>query len=206
MGHKNRWDERYATDDYVFGTDPNLFLAEVAPRLRVGRALCIADGEGRNSVFLAERGFTVTAMDASAVGMQKATRLAMARNVGMTTQVADLESYDFGDARWDVIVSIFCHLPPELRRRVHARVTAALLPGGAFVLEAYTPRQIEYATGGPSDATLLVTVDDLRPELAGLDLQIAREVVRDVVEGRGHTGRASVVQILAVKPTEPRGR
>ncbi|TVQ29244.1 MAG: class I SAM-dependent methyltransferase [Spirochaetaceae bacterium] len=205
MGYTNRWDERYSADGYVFGTEPNGFLADTVPRLRVGRALCIADGEGRNSVFLAERGFTVTAMDASAIGMRKATTLAMTRNVGLTTHVADLESYDFGNARWDAIVSIFCHLPPELRRRVHARVAAALLPEGVFVLEAYTPRQLEYGTGGPSDAQLLMTVEDLQSELTGLELQIARETVRDVVEGRGHTGRASVVQILAVKPAEPRG-
>ncbi len=195
----SRWDERYAGEEYVFGTEPNGFLATVAPRLERGRALCIADGEGRNSVYLAELGFRVTAMDASAVGMQKASRLALERNVPLTTVVADLRDYSFGRERWDLIVSIFCHLPPELRRDVYRRAVDGLRRDGAIVVEAYTPRQLEYGTGGPSSEDLLVRLDDLRVDLEGLRLKTARETVRPVIEGRGHTGEAAVVQVVGFK-------
>lgn len=195
----NRWDERYAKDDYHFGTEPNGFLAEVSGRLTPGRALCIADGEGRNSVYLAEQGHAVSAMDASVVGMRKANRLAAERGVKIETEVADLTDYDFGVEQWDLIVSIFCHLPAELRRDVHRRAAAGLRPGGAFLLEAYTPDQLDYGTGGPPVRELLMTLDVLREDFAGLEMKIGRELVRDVVEGRGHRGKAAVVQVLARK-------
>lgn len=195
----NRWDERYSQEDFHFGTEPNGFLAEVSKSLPPGRALCIADGEGRNSVYLAEQGRTVSAMDASAVGMRKANRLAAERGVTIETEIVDLADYDFGVETWDLIVSIFCHLPPAFRRDVHRRAAAGLRHGGAFVLEAYTPEQLDYGTGGPPVAELLMTLDDLREDFAGLDIEIGREIVRDVVEGRGHRGEAAVVQVVARK-------
>lgn len=195
----NRWDERYAHEEYHFGTEPNGFLVEVTERLEPGRALCIADGEGRNSVYLAEQGHSVGAMDASVVGMRKADRLAAERGVSVVTEVADLTDYDFGVEQWDLIVSIFCHLPPELRRDVHRRAAAGLRPGGAVLLEAYTPDQLEYDTGGPPVRELLMTLNDLREDFASLEMEIGREIVRDVVEGRGHRGKAAVVQVLARK-------
>ena len=197
---RNRWDERYAGTDYHFGTEPNGFLRESLDRLPPGRALCIGDGEGRNAVFLAENGFAVTAMDASRVGMEKAQRLARDRGVSLETVVSDLRDYAFGHDEWDVIVSIFVHLQPELRHDVHRRVVEALRPGGCFVIEAYTPEQLEYRTGGPPVAELMMTLDTLAADLAGLDFEVGREVVRDVSEGRGHRGRAAVVQVLGRKP------
>ncbi len=184
----------------MFGTEANGFLAEVSGRFTAGRALCIADGEGRNSVYLAEQGHEVSAMDASVVGMRKANRLADDRGVKIETEVADLAHYDFGVETWDLIVSIFCHLPSEMRRDVHRRAAAGLRHGGVFLLEAYTPDQLAYGTGGPPTVNLLMTLADLREDFAGLDIEIGREIVRDVVEGRGHSGRAAVVQLLVRKP------
>jgi len=195
-----RWDERYSGDDYHFGTEPNGFVVEAAALVAPGRALCIADGEGRNSVYLAQHGHEVTSMDASAVGMRKAERLAAERGVRITTRVADLRAFDFGAEEWDLIVSIFVHLPPEFRRDVHRRAVAALRPGGAFLLEAYTPEQLNYRTGGPSTPERLMRLEDLKVDLEGTDLEIARERVRHVAEGRGHDGHAAVVQVLARKP------
>lgn len=198
-GPRSRWDDRYGGDEFFFGTEPNDFLKQVAPRLPVGRTLCIADGEGRNSVFLAGAGHEVTAMDASVVGMEKAGALAAERGVELATVVADLREFDFGYGRWDAIVSIFCHMPPDLRRDVHARVVQGLAPGGSFVLEAYTPDQLAYRTGGPPVAELLMTETDLRADLAGLSFEVLTERLRTVREGRGHDGASAVVQVLGWK-------
>ncbi|OOC49803.1 MULTISPECIES: bifunctional 2-polyprenyl-6-hydroxyphenol methylase/3-demethylubiquinol 3-O-methyltransferase UbiG [Thioalkalivibrio] len=194
------WDERYAEDDYVYGTEPNDFLRAAVANVPRGRALCLAEGEGRNAVFLAQQGFDVLAVDSSAVGLQKAQRLAEDREVQIETLVADLADYAIEPDSWDLIVSIFCHLPPDVRRRLHAEVVAGLRPGGVFILEAYTPAQLEWGTGGPPTAELMMTREALTEELEGLEFEEAVERERDVIEGRFHTGRGAVVQVLAHKP------
>lgn len=194
------WDQRYNTADYVYGTRPNDFLAEVAGRLKPGRVLCIAEGEGRNAVYLAERGHDVVAVDASAVGLEKAKKLALERGVSIETAVADLADYEIGVDRWDAIVSIFAHLPPAVRRPLHRKIAAGLKPGGTLVLEAYTPEQIAYGTGGPPVAELTMTLQALRDELDGLEFRHAVELEREVIEGSLHTGAGAVVQLVAVKP------
>ncbi len=192
------WDERYrAAGGYVFGTEPNDFLAANAAAIPPGPVLCLGEGEGRNAVFLARLGHAVTAMDQSAVGLAKAGQLAAARGVRLQTVAADLETYPIEPGAWSGIVAIFVHLPVPLRRRVAAQVVAGLRPGGVFLSEVYSPAQLAFGTGGPKEAALLVPLADFRAELRGLDFDIARECERDVVEGQGHTGRASVVQILA---------
>lgn len=191
------WDQRYSSTTYVYGTQPNDFLVEVAAQIPAGPVLCLAEGEGRNAVFLAQRGHAVTAVDASDVGLTKAQALAAARHVSLTTVVADLATYDIEAGAWAGIVATWAHLPPPVRRSVHARVVAGLRPGGVFVLEAYTPAQIKFGTGGPKDPNLCMTLADLRTELAGLEIVIGRECEREVLEGTGHTGRASVVQVFA---------
>jgi len=193
------WNERYSQPGFAYGTDPNAFLVSIAGRIPRGRILSLAEGEGRNAVFLASLGCAVTAVDASDVGLAKASRLAAERGVAIDTVVADLARFRIEPGSWDGIVSIFCHLPKELRAAVHRAAVEGLKRGGIFVLEAYTPRQLAFGSGGPQSAELMMTLDDLRPELAGLDFIHARELERDVVEGRFHTGRASVVQVLGMK-------
>jgi SAM-dependent methyltransferase len=197
------WDERYRQHGYAFGTEPNDFLRDVSGAIPRGAVLCIGEGPGRNAVFLAGLGLDVTAMDQSAVAMERARELAAARGVSIATEVADLGGYRIAPGAWDGIVSIFVHMPPDLRRRVHRQVVAGLRPGGVFVLEAYTPAQIGQRTGGPSTPGLLVPLADLAADLEGLTLEIGREVERDVIEGALHTGRAAVVQILARRPAGP---
>lgn len=194
------WDERYGADEYVYGTVPNDFLAEVAARIPPGRVLCLADGEGRNSAWLAERGYQVTAVDASAVGLRKGQRLAAERGVRVTAVHADLAEYRIEPGAWSGIVSIFAHLPPEVRRALHRGVVDGLAPGGAFVLEAYTPAQLGRGTGGPPTPDRMMTLDALREELDGLRFEIGRELRRDVREGRLHGGVSEVVQVLAFRP------
>lgn len=193
------WDERYATPEYVYGTEPNDFLASVGPQIPGGPVLSIADGEGRNGVYLATLGHDVTSIDASAVGLAKAERLAATRGVHLTTQVVDLADYTIEPGAWAGIVSIFVHLPPPLRRRVHAQVVRGLAPGGLFILEAYSPDQLRHGTGGPSNPELLPTLDALGAELAGLEFEHAAALERDVREGAFHRGRSAVVQVVARK-------
>lgn len=191
------WDKRYASDEYVYGVKPNDFLKECVSKLpQKGRALCLAEGEGRNAVFLAECGFEVTAVDSSTVGLQKAERLASSRGLSIQTHHADLADFDLGSNQWDLIVSIFCHVPIEIRQRLHASVNGALVPGGSFVLEAYTPEQIAYGTGGPPVADLMMDLMSLYTELEGLSIVQALEQVRDIQEGCLHNGEGAVVQLL----------
>lgn len=199
-GAGSTWDRRYAGPEYEYGTAPNGFLLSVVDRLPLGRVLSLGEGEGRNAVFLAKRGAAVTAVDGSAVGLEKARRLAADRGVRITTIHADLADFTIDPHAWDVVVSIFCHLAPGLRRRVHRAAADGLTPGGAVVLEAYTPAQLAFGTGGPPTAELMMTLADLRDEFLGLEFEIGREIERDVSEGVRHRGRGAVVQVLARRP------
>ena len=196
------WDQRYSEPGFAYGTEPNDFLRENAERhLPAGGAvLSLAEGEGRNAVFLAKRGFRVTGVDGSAVGLEKARKLAAEHGVELQTVVADLADFDLGVDRWDGIVSIWCHTPSALRTRLHRAVVAALKPGGVLLLEAYTPKQLGNKTGGPPVTDMLMTASALREELAGLDLLVADEKEREVHEGKHHDGLSAVVQVVARKP------
>lgn len=193
------WDARYAEEGWAFGTKPNDFLREHAHYLPPGRVLCLAEGEGRNAVWLAQRGYDVTAVDVSSRGLQKARRLAQDRKVRITTVCEDLATYLIKSNSWKGIVSIFAHVSLAVRRRVHASVLSGLAPGGVFLLEGYRPEQIGRGTGGPPEDERMLDLERLRPELGALDWVVARELERDVIEGRCHTGRASVVQLVARK-------
>jgi len=194
------WNQRFGGAAYLYGTAPNDFVAQVADRIPAGPVLCLAEGEGRNAVFLAGRGHAVTAVDLSPVGLEKAQALAARQGVRITTIAADLAAFALEEGVWSGVVASWAHLPSQLRRRVFAGVVRGLRPGGVVVLEAYTPAQLRYGTGGPKDPDLLMTLAALRAEFGGLEFEIGREIERDVVEGSGHTGRAAVVQVLARKP------
>lgn len=195
----NFWDERYRGDAYAYGREPNEFLRGEAHRIPRGDVLCLAEGEGRNAVFLAGLGHRVTAVDFSTEGLRKAERLAKDSGVTIELVQADLATYEPRLDAYAGIVSIFAHTPAETRRRIHAWVPRALAPGGVFVLEAYTPNQIAFGTGGPKNPALCMTLDELRGDLAALDLVILREVERDVHEGALHGGRSATVQVVGVR-------
>ena len=192
------WNERYADSDYLFGTKPNDFLKSVAGRLAPSsQILCLADGEGRNGVYLATLGHQITAVDQSRVGLEKAKQLAEQKQVSIDTIEADLAEYDLGVESWDCIVSIFFHIPPEVRDRIYPRIISALKPGGILILESYTPEQLSYGTGGPPIADLMLTKAELERDFSEMKIEHLEQLERDVVEGSGHTGLASVVQLFA---------
>lgn len=197
------WDERYSTSEFAYGTNANDFLLEEYRRIPAnGKVLCLADGEGRNSVFLARQGYQVTAVDKSTVGLQKAKDLATQKGVEIVTMAADLAEYDLGQAEWDGIISISAHVPPEIRIKLHGKMASALKQGGVFLLEAFTPRQLEMpGTGGPppSQKEMLMSLADLKNELQDLELILAQELDREMSEGPYHHGNCAVVRILAGK-------
>lgn len=193
------WDERYGADDYMYGKEPNDFLKQNIDALPQGSVMCLADGEGRNSVYVASTGRDAWSVDLSTQGPRKTMQLAAERKVEVHAKTADLATYDLGQNRWDAIVSIFAHMPKEVRADLHKRVVSALKQGGVFLLEAYTPKQVGRGTGGPQDTSLTMQLEDLRMELTPLTFEIGHEIERSVVEGIGHTGMASVVQIIARK-------
>lgn len=201
------WDERYSDDAYVYGTAPNTFLAGRVERIRSNhnrdyhtKVLSLGEGEGRNAVFLAEHGCFVTAVDASRVGLSKAEKLAKARGVVIKVVHSDLAHLTIEPESWDAIVSIFCHVPSSLRKELHRKVVAGLRPGGVLILEAYTPSQLALKTGGPQDVDMTMSLVQLETELAGLVFEHAQELEREVIEGKFHTGKGAVVQIVARKP------
>jgi len=191
------WDERYGREGWAFGTEPNDFLRQEAHRIPPGRVLCLGEGEGRNAVFLAELGYEVIGVDKSQVGMDKAQDLARQQGVSIETVVSSIEEFDLAGGEWQGIISVFFHLVPDLRKRVFKSVAQGLAPGGILILEGFTPRQMAYDTGGPSDPARLLDLSILEEDLPGLEFLFAQETERDVLEGRLHTGRASVVQLVA---------
>jgi SAM-dependent methyltransferase len=194
------WDERYSADEYIYGKDPNEFLANAVNNIPKGKVLCVAEGEGRNAVYLATHGYDVVAVDSSAVGLEKAKKLAAERGASIETIVADLAHFDIEPESWDGVVSIFAHLPPPVRKELHKQIVKGLRPGGVLILEAYRPDQLKYKTGGPPTAEFMMTLQGLEEELTGLEFEYAVELDRDVVEGQFHTGKGAVVQIIGKKP------
>lgn len=193
------WDERYSESEYAYGKAPNQFLAEHYRAIPMGRVLSLAEGEGRNAVFLAQQGYAVSAVDASAVGLQKAERLAIENGVELDLIHADLARFDIGEAVWDGIVSIFCPLPSALRRQVYRAAVAGLKPNGVFLLEAYTPEQLAFGTGGGNSGDAMTTKASLLNDLKGLQFNYLEKRQRDVIEGSYHTGLGAVVQAIATK-------
>ncbi len=194
------WDERYAEEGFAYGVEPNSFLEQHAATLPKGRVLCLAEGEGRNAVYLASLGYDVVAVDGSRVGLEKAQRLAHDRGVRIRTVVADLAEYYIEPSSFDAVVSIWCHVPSGLRRELHRRVVFGLRRGGMLLLEAYTPHQLDYATGGPPSSDMMMCLSGLQRELDQLEFIIGHECERDVREGKYHDGLSHVVQVLARKP------
>lgn len=197
MSTRDFWNEKYADTDYAYGTEPNEFLVSAVAKLKRGETLSLAEGEGRNAVWLAQQGFTVSSIEQSEKGVAKTLRLALQRGVIVMAERGELETFNIQPNSWDLVVSIYAHTPQELRRKLHRQVVAGLKPGGVFILEAYTPAQIPNNTGGPKDASLMPTAELLRSELHGLVFDHLEEIERDVVEGSLHTGTAHVVQLVA---------
>jgi cyclopropane fatty-acyl-phospholipid synthase-like methyltransferase len=191
------WDERFAGEGYVYGTAPNTWLEAQASRLKAGsRILSLGEGEGRNAVWLATQGHRIEAVDGSSIGLEKAQRLAATRGVTIQATVADLATFVPAPGAYDAVVLIFVHLSLPLRALVHARAQAALAPGGVLVIEAFTPRQLAFTSGGPKQVEALYEPETLRQDFPGIAWDVLREEEIELDEGPLHRGKAAVVRGL----------
>jgi SAM-dependent methyltransferase len=195
------WNERFSGDEYLFGTAPNAFLASQRERLKPGmRALSIADGEGRNGVFMAKLGLDVLSVDFSPVALAKAEKLAAASGVTLKTECVDLANWDWGAPRFDVVAAIFFQFAdPPWRARIFASIKHVLVPGGLLLLEGYRPKQLEYGTGGPSKVENLYTRELLEREFADMEILHLAEYDAEVSEGTRHTGMSALIDLVARK-------
>ncbi|MGE5321080.1 MAG: SAM-dependent methyltransferase [Hyphomicrobiaceae bacterium] len=196
------WNARYATEDYIFGTAPNRFLESQAARVQPGmRALSIADGEGRNGVWLAEQGAAVHAVDVSPVALEKARKLAAARGVTLNFEQADILNWTWPEAAYDLVAAIFIQFaPPPERDRIITGIRRCLKPGGLLVLQGYTPKQVEFGTGGPPSAANMYTPELLRQWFGDWEILHLAEHESVISEGSHHHGMSALVDLVARKP------
>lgn len=195
------WDARFAGDAYAYGTEPNEFLRRQRHRLERGMAvLCVADGEGRNGVWLAGQGMRVTSVDASPVGLQKALKLALKREVMLHAVCADLRDWDWPVAAYDAVVAVFIHFRPDVRAEMHARMLAACKPGGLVIMEMFRPEQVGYGSGGPPDRDMLYSATTLRNDFATAEILELEEATPELDEGPFHQGPAATVRLVARRP------
>ncbi|HXZ49479.1 MAG TPA: class I SAM-dependent methyltransferase [Usitatibacter sp.] len=197
-----RWNGRFSAPGYLFGTRPNVFLASQRDRLAPGeRALCVADGEGRNSVWLARQGLRVTAFDFSPVAVEKARAFAREAGVAVDYRVSDIYRWDWSAAPYDVVVGIFIQFaPPAERAEIFAGMRRALAPGGLILLQGYRPEQVGHGTGGPPDAERLYTEELLRESFADLEVLHLASHDEVVEEGSAHRGMSALIDLVARRP------
>jgi SAM-dependent methyltransferase len=197
----DRWEARFAAADYIFGTAPNAFLKSQAHRLEPGqKALALADGEGRNGVWLAEQGLDVLALDFSPNALKKARALAAARGVNLKIERADLEQWPWPPAAFDVVVAIFIQFAdPPFRQRIFAGMKRALKPGGLLLMQGYRPEQINYRTGGPPQAENMYTralLEEAFGDFASIDIKEHDSMVE---EGSAHAGISALIDFVGRK-------
>ncbi|GMV59902.1 class I SAM-dependent methyltransferase [Betaproteobacteria bacterium PRO7] len=195
------WDARFAREDYIFGLAPNVFLTQQAHRLAAGmRALCVADGEGRNSVWLAQRGLEVVAFDIAPLGVAKARRFAEGCGVRVDYRVASVEEWDWTPEAFDVVAAIFVQFAaPAVRAKMFEGMLETLTPGGWLLLQGYTPRQLGYRTGGPPCAEHLYTPELLRAAFGAHDIVELREHDDVLAEGTQHAGMSALIDCVVRK-------
>lgn len=201
---KEFWNERYGLSEYVYGTDPNLFFSQEIKKLKPGKALFPAEGEGRNAVFGASCGWEVMAFDQSEEGKKKALQLALQKGVEIKYEVSYLEDFEAAEESFDALVLIFAHFPASVRQEFHHKLTAMLKPGGILILEGFSKRHLEFnsrnpQSGGPKELGMLYSEEELRDDFSEFKIQYLEERILNLYEGEFHCGESAVVRLVAEK-------
>ncbi len=198
---KEHWDERYSAETYIYGTFPNAWFADKLDELTPGKLLLPAEGEGRNAVYAAMKGWEVTAFDQSVEGQKKALKLAAEKEINIEYLIHDLNEFDDKEEHFDAIALIFVHMPVEIRTTVHQKLLKSLKPGGHLILEAFTKSQIKNNTGGPRTEELLYECEQIKQDFISLELIERAELTVHLDEGPLHQGEANVIRLFARKPS-----
>ena len=196
---KEFWNERYAQQEFIYGTEPNEFLREILTLLPIGRIILPCDGEGRNAVFAAKLGWEVNAFDFSPSAKEKARVLAKQEKVNPVFEVADIVEKEFKENSADVVALIYAHFPEGLRQIAHQKAIKWLKPGAKLVLEAFHPNQLENSSGGPKNIEMLYTEEMLRDDFKELKIENLHSLETNLSEGEFHKGKADIVRLLATK-------
>ena len=195
----NFWDERFAVEEYVYGTEPNTYFKEQIKKLNLGKLLMPGEGEGRNAVFAATLGWDVIAFDPSVEGKKKAQKLAESKKVHLNYLTSSYEDIQFSENQFDCIGLVFTHMPANKRQEYHRKLMSFLKPGGHIIIEGFSKEQIHNNTGGPGNIDMLFSEEELQNDFESLaQLSIVKEEI-DIEEGRFHKGKASVIRVVGVK-------
>ena len=194
------WNERYASEEYIYGVTPNDFFKKTIDQLsHNGKALFLAEGEGRNAVYAAKLGYQTVAVDYSNSGKEKALLLAKANNVMLDYIISPMEQFDFSTASYEIIVLIYAHMPSATRKAIHKQCVHALKPDGKIILEAFNKKQLANKSGGPKNIDMLYSLEELKNDFEGLHVELGEETTTHLNEGSYHNGDADIVRIIARK-------
>ena len=200
----DRWNERFSKDEYAYGEQPNNFLKEQLAKLKPGTILFAAEGEGRNAVFAARQGWSVSAFDISTEGKHKALRLAEKNKVALDYQIGELQSLDFKPGQFDALALIYAHFPPKIKSRYHRTLDGLLRNGGTVIFEAFSKKHLEYLArnpkvGGPTEIAMLFSMDELQSDFPDYEILQLEEKETDLDEGPFHQGTGSVIRFVGKK-------
>lgn len=194
------WDERYTANELVYGNDPNTFFKNELDKLNPGKIIMLGEGEGRNAVYAATRGWKVDAVDFSRIAKEKALRAAKEKSVTINYKVADLSEYEPKTNYYDAAAIIFLHLNPGLRKWVHPRVIDSLKSGGTLILEVYEKDQLGKSSGGPKNIEMLYSKEELDRDFKKMKIIQFEKKIIELTESKHHEGEAVVLRLVAVKP------
>jgi len=199
-----RWDDRYKSEEFAYGEDPNNYLKEQIEKLNTGTILFPAEGEGRNAVFAAKLGWKVAAFDISEEGKNKALKLAEANNVTIDYKVGVLETLNYKAEQFDAIALIYAHFPAEIKSSIHKTLETYLRKGGNIVFEAFSKKHLEYLAindkvGGPKDIESLFSIEEIQADFPNYEIIELEEKEIELNEGLFHNGKGSVIRFVGRK-------
>ena len=194
------WDERYSSIEFVYGTEPNIFFKDELDKLKTGNILLLGEGDGRNAVYAAVKGWNIDAVDFSIIAKEKALKLAEENSVRINYEITDLSEYKPKSNYYDAAAIIFLHLNPKIRSDVHSKVVDSLIPGGTLILEVYEKKQLGKNSGGPKNIDMLYSKEELQDDFSKMKIISLEKKIITLNESEHHKGEAVVLRLIAVKP------